>query len=319
MPIASAVLELVPRLYRETGLPIPAPRGVLSSWARGLGLPRRGRLLLYTGGLYQLAPYVKAMVSALARLEKRGGGRLLGAAARLGLGRLVRPPRGEEAYGAEVLRSIVALLRAAGHEPAFLGEEEMYSGVLLHDLGFDDLFAEHARRLAELLRRSGAETIVYPDPHTGHVLRELLPEYTGYEPNAVSYLELLAEALRDGKLALAGRDRGSLVIHDPCLYARGLGVVEQPRRLLEAAGYRVLEPRRSRGATACCGGPVAALSPGLALAVAEERLRELAGESPRVAVLCPICYASLSRAARGGVEVRDAALYLAEALPAAEG
>jgi len=313
MPLASRVLELVPRIYRETGLPVPAPRGVLSGWAEGLGLPRRGRLLLYTGGLYQLAPYIKALVSALARLERRGSG-LLGAAARLGLGRLVKPPRGEEGYGAEALRSIVALLRAAGHEPAFLGEDEMYSGILLYDLGFDELFAEHASRLARLLRGSGAETIVYADPHTGVVLRELLPRYTGYEPDAVSYLELLDEALSSGRLAFAPGDRGSLVIHDPCLYARGLGVVEQPRRLLEAAGYRVLEPRRSRASTGCCGGPVAALSPSLAAAVAEERLRELRERAPRVAVLCPICYASLSRVAGGGVEVRDVALYLREAL-----
>ena len=131
------------------------------------------------------------------------------------------------------------------------------------------------------------------------------------------YLLLLHDALRSGRLAFNRRPRGPVVIHDPCLLARELGVVEEPRRLLEAAGYEVVNPRRHGRLTFCCGGPIESMAPGLALEIGAERLRELAAHGDRVVVLCPICLTNLRAAARKkGISVRvdDISLYLSEAL-----
>jgi len=313
------VLDMVRDNTLKTGFPLPAPRDVVYRWAADLGLPGKGGAYLYTGGLYQLVPYINSLVRQLESLEEsRSGGFVFGIAKRvskiLDLSRIVKPERGDVEYSSSVLRSIVRLLDAAGIGFAYLYEADMYSGILLHDLGLMEEFAEHAGRVYRVLREKGVERVITVDPHTTYALRSLYPRFVdGYSLEVDNYLELLYENLGKGSLSFTKEDRGDVVIHDPCYYARFDNILEPPRRLLEAAGYRVLEPRRSGLMTYCCGGPVEAVSPSLALRISMERMQELREKSRRVVTLCPICYANLSRA-RGDAVVRDIALYLGEAL-----
>jgi Fe-S oxidoreductase len=120
-----------------------------------------------------------------------------------------------------------------------------------------------------------------------------------------SYLEVLHERNYKPK-----RKGGEWVIHDPCLYARGLGIISQPRQLLSHAGYTILEPKRSGKMTYCCGGPIESISPRLSRRIAEMRFRELKETGRRIVTLCPICYANLSRVAENA-EIMDIAVLLA--------
>ncbi len=316
MSVVREVLELIVENVRRTGFPVPVRREDIYSWAEGLGIPRSGGYMLYTGALYQLVPYINSLVKWLEGLEgRRVTGRIaLGIARRVSgavdFSKIIRPRREEVEYSRRVLRSIALLLKRAGIGYGYLYEGDGYSGVLLYDMGFVDGFAEHARRVYRGLKERGVKRIITVDPHTTYALRRLYPEYVeGYDIEVYNYLELLAE-----KGIGSGRGGGEVVIHDPCYYARYEDVLEQPRKLLREAGYRVLEPRRSGRMTYCCGGPVEALSPRLAERIAETRLRELLGYSKRVVTLCPICYANLSRVARGEAVVSDIAVYLSESL-----
>lgn len=307
------VSDLVARYMRDTGLPVPAPKEALYRWAEPLRLPRRGPRYLYTGGLYQLMPYIQAMVKYLEKMEEGRAGRLaLGIAGRLaGLGGLAkavaRPDKGLVAYSESVLRGIAGHLRRAGVEYAYLYEDDLYSGVILHDLGLDEDFARHANMVYRRLRERGVESVITVDPHTTHMLRSIYPKYVdGYSLEIKTYIELLDEA------GYQAKSSGEAVIHDPCLYARFEGVVEQPRRLLSRSGVEAKEPRRSRRMTYCCGGPIEGLAPSLSKRIARIRMDELRRVSSRIVVMCPICYANLSSVAPEGVEVVDLALVLGE-------
>ena len=301
------VVEFLVENTLRTGYPVPAPGDVAYSWARGTGLPGKGRVYLFTGALYQLVPYIEASVEALKRL-----GGAASAASRLasrlgGLARLAVKPRRELVeWSHRVLRSIAGLLQGSVEGLAYLYRDDAYSGVLLYDVGADEAFAEHASRVYRRLRERGVERVVVPDPHTLHALRDLYPRYVdGYSLEAVSYLELISE---DG---VAGRAAGlEAVLHEPCLYARRHGLVEKPRSLLKAAGVELRLPPRNGRWTSCCGGPVEAFAPSLSLAVAADRLRELLGTgASTVVTMCPICFLSLSRAlARLGEEAQGARL-----------
>ncbi len=316
MASVRAILDLLAESTLRTGLPVPVPMEEVYSWAVPLRLPRRGRVVLYTGALYQMMPYIERLVGYLEALEGRRGSeailrlaRVLVAAPRF-TRTLLSPPPEELGRVRAILSGVSRMLRSAGYDHAYLYEGDLYSGVLLHDMGLDEPFAEVARRVARRLEDSGAELVVTVDPHTTHVLRRVYPEYVeGFSLEVRSYLELLAEAAREGRLRLRARV-GEAVIHDPCFYARHEGIVEEPRVLLRLAGVGVREPRRSGRMTYCCGGPVEAVSPRLAGRIAETRLRELAGASKTVVVMCPICRANLSRANSrlgGPVEVLDLA------------
>ncbi|MCE4605776.1 MAG: (Fe-S)-binding protein [Desulfurococcales archaeon] len=316
------IISFVSENTRRTNLPLPAPKDALYKWAGDVRPPRRGDYMLYTGGLYQLIPYINSLVSQLEVLtDRRKTGALALRFAKtfsklIDLSKIAKPRKEDVAYADSILRGIIALLNSAGVTYGYLYEDDMYSGILLHDMGLEQDFSEHARKVYDRLRGHNASKVITVDPHTTYALKELYPRYVdNYNLEVVNYLELLYERQQEGKLRFASGDKGEVVIHDPCYYARFLEILDPPRKLLEAAGYHVLEPRRTRKMTYCCGGPIESLSPKLALKISETRVKELLEKSPRIVTLCPICYANLSRSTPTNSTIRDIALYLSGALP----
>ncbi|BAN90948.1 (Fe-S)-binding protein [Aeropyrum camini] len=298
-------LALMKTVVEKTGLPVPAPRDVVYRWARGEKPPRRGRAYLFTGGLYQLAPYIRATVRLMERLESIG---LLEVGLRAskvvppGLARLaVRPPGSEVRRAESIVSRIYRMLRPL--EVAYPYDADAYSGAILYENGLESSFEKHINRVYRRLRESGVERIVTIDPHTTHIMRTVAPKYVdGYSLEVESYLEVLDRA---GGVRL-GSSIGEAVIHDPCYYARFENVIGEPRRVAERAGLRLKEPPRAGRMTYCCGGPVEGLMPRLAKRIARARLEELESVSRKIVVACPICMINLGDAAVGrGVEVLD--------------
>jgi Fe-S oxidoreductase len=103
------------------------------------------------------------------------------------------------------------------------------------------------------------------------------------------------------------------VLHDSCVFARHEGVVEEPRLLLERAGWTVLEPEHAGKLTWCCGGPAESLFPAKALAQARRRVEQLRAAGGTCVTACPLCLANLSKAADGSLDFRDLSEVLLEA------
>lgn len=314
---------------RGSVLPIPNRRAV--HWTRGLELRRGGATVLYTGQMYQLVPYIERLVAAEQQLADSPLARFTGLGRRVN--RIVnvsafmgRPSRTERERSEEAPRRVVALLRGAGVEPGCLFEDDLYSGTLAYDLGLDELVAAHARRVQAVLRRHGVRTAITIDPHTTHMLRTIYPTLLdGWDVDVRSYLEVLAGALAPADALTAapfaspppapvsGSGAAAVALHDSCVYARHEGVVEEPRRLLAAAGVAVLEPEQAGKFTWCCGGPAEALFPERALATAQQRVAQLRAVSSECVTMCPLCLVNLSKAADGAVRFRDIAEVLLDA------
>ncbi len=316
---ARDVAELIKKNMVEYGLPLPVDREKVFGLVRSLGLPSRGEYFFYTGGLYQLAPYIRSMVVQLEKLEKSA---VVGIAFKLAKKAMrivdltkiaVKPDKNLEKYIYEVLKSISDLLRAAGVSVYYDPEADEYSGALLYDLGLVRSAKSHGEKIMRKLSERGVTKIITIDPHTTHMIRtvyrDLLGE-TGIEVR--TYIEVLAENI--DRLNFISAEPISVVIHDPCIYARFEDVIEQPRRLLEAAGYKVLEPKRSRQLTYCCGGPIESLAPDLSKRIAENRVNELSSYAKLVVTLCPICFLNLSAVSKPGVRVEDISILLARRL-----
>lgn len=60
----------------------------------------------------------------------------------------------------------------------------------------------------------------------------------------------IARAIDDGRLPQLDAPRGQIAIQDPCHLRHAQGVIREPRRILEAAGYEVVE---SDEVAFCCG------------------------------------------------------------------
>ena len=198
LPVRDVVGILADNLrIRGSVLPIPARRS--TAWARGLGIPRGGQTVLYTGSMYQLIPYVERLV----RLEQWLGGTRLASLTGVGrrLNRLVngisvvaRPSAAERREYDRVPANVARLLQRAGVEFGYLYEDDLYSGALAHDLGAEAEVAAHARRVVAVLRKHGVREVITIDPHTTTMLRTVYPKLVdGYDVRVRSYLEVLAE------------------------------------------------------------------------------------------------------------------------------
>lgn len=319
MPIpTAAVLGILGDNLVRRGSVLPLSRRVATRWAKGLGIPRAGETVLYTGHMYQLVPAIDTVAGLLARFENSRLTRLFG------LGRAVNrvvsvtfflqllvPRRKRREYDA-ILRSIARLLQGAGVDFGYLYGDEMYSGTLAYDEGLDDAFEPHARRVAEVFRRHGVKRLITVDPHTTHMLREVFPRFVpGFDLEVRSYLDVLAET--EAIPAPSASSNGTVVIHDSCVYARYEGIVEAPRTLLRRAGLGVREPALTGTATHCCGGPVEVLFPGEAHRIARERVGQLKAVGRRITTMCPICLVNLRKAAAKEAEVLDISQVLAGA------
>jgi hypothetical protein len=317
MPLPTAtVLGILGDNLARRGSVMPLSKRNATRWAKGLGLPKGGDTVIYTGHMYQLIPAIDAMAGLLARLEDSWVTRLFG------LGRLVNRfvsltffmqlvvSRRQRAEYDAMLRDIAGLLQEAGVSFGYLYGDELYSGTLAYDEGLDDAFAPHARRVAETFRRHGVRRVITVDPHTTHMLHEVYPRFVpGFDVEVRSYLEVLAE----GAGGTAAPADGAVVIHDSCVYARYEGIVEAPRLLLRRAGVTVGEPALTGLATHCCGGPVEVLFPGEAHRIALERVAQLTRVGRRITTMCPICLVNLRKAAGDGAEVLDISQVLAAA------
>ncbi len=299
---------------RDSVFPLSAKKA--TRWAEGLDIPRGGDTVLYTGTMYQLLPYIIAMVGLLSRVENTFLARMMF------LGRFAnrfvnlsavaaRPSRANVKRFNEILRNVARLLQRAGVEFGYLYEDDLYAGALAYDMGVDGTLRKHAERVHETLTKNGVRKLITLDPHTTNMLRSVYPEILdGFDIEVTSYLEALAEADFE-PLKRVGED---VIIHDSCLYARAEGVIDQPRQLLEKAGYDVKEPRESRNLTYCCGGPIEALFPSRSHDIALTRVGQLKGTGGRQATtMCPMCLASLGNAADGTLPMEDISVFLGRA------
>ena len=288
-----SILKLILDNMKSTGNPLGVPGEACSAWRSHVKTPpSRAGFVYYTGCLYQLAPYIEAFRGALEKLVKRPG--LAGIAA--GLGGLARaaarlafkPSRGSLERFNRIPAVIYEGLRRAGVD-LVLPERELYSGILLYELGLDEAFADHARLVYEELRRAGGRVVTI-DPHTYYALKVAYPEFVdGYDLEVYHYTEVLAER----GVGLRGRP-GVYAVHDSCYLARHTGILDSVRRaqtLVEGAEYRY--PRESGRLTGCCGGPIETLYPRLSSKIAERRASSLTRLSREVVAFCPICMVNL--------------------------
>ena len=312
------ISQLLPTLgdnIRRTGDPLGIKTDYWSNWAKELKLPKEGETLLFTARMYQMLPYIEQTTKLLTSTRGLLSSKVLGDIARKGSSIV-----GEKAItwkadkkgkvsskGDKALGGIVKALMAIGCKPAYLYEDEPYSGALLYDLGLDQFLPEHISRVYKLFKDRGIKEVIGVDPHTVFMLKEVYPNYIDdYGLTVRHYLDTLAENVDELKKVRKRKLEGKYAFHDSCVMTRNLGIMEAPRKVLEHLGITTLEPEYNKINTACCGGPIEYAFPSLTERVCRIRMDQLTGVSEHITVTCPICLLNLSRFEQElGVKVSD--------------
>jgi len=202
-------------------------------------------------------------------------------------------------YKPELVMALEKVLNAM--EVSYSVLEGPCCGAPLLKMGLKADAKRAAEALASKIRASGAELIITPCPACLDMLIHRFRHLTGMAVRAQHTTEFLAGLLRSGKLHIERPVELKAVYHDPCVLGRGLGIYDAPRELLWAAGLTLVEMRRSKASSFCCGHGFLAfeLYPELADALAEERLKEaLRAGADALITACPSCLYGLSKAVK---------------------
>ena len=212
-------------------------------------------------------------------------------------------------------RSLVNLLQAAEVNFAVLGREECCTGDPARRMGDEFLFQEIAQANVENLKARKVRNIVTSCPHCFNSLQNEYSQFGG-DFHVQHHSQLLAELVRDGRLAGGNGNDESITIHDPCYLSRVNGETAAQRVVLKSAtSAPIREMARNGKKTFCCGagGGRMWFEEPVGQRVSGIRAKEaLETGARKVATACPFCLNMMSDAmaatgAGDGVKVLDIA------------
>ena len=148
-----------------------------------------------------------------------------------------------DAWFSDIHKATIEVLLAAGYRVDAPPSQSCCGALAAHDG-----FVEGAEKMADKNRIAlrDAEMIVVDvagcgahlkaDPEFGHKVRDVT--------------EVVASAIEDGRLPVLPGKGEQVAVQDPCHLEHGQGIVEQPRTIVRAAGYDVVDADRGG---LCCG------------------------------------------------------------------
>ena len=153
----------------------------------------------------------------------------------------------------KITRSFVKIMNHAKVNFGVLGTEESASGDVAKRAGNEFLFQMQALMNIEILNSYNVQRIVTTCPHDYNTLKNEYKDLGGvYE--VLHHTEFIFELIKEKRLTLSENLKGMrLTYHDPCYLGRGNNIFETPRKLLKSLGVQLIEMKRSKRTSFCCG------------------------------------------------------------------
>jgi len=151
----------------------------------------------------------------------------------------------------DVARSFVKICNAAGVKVGILGKEEKCCGEPPRKLGNEYLYQVTARQNIELIKGYGVKRIVTTCPHCfntfGRDYRKL-----GMDIPVEHHTTFIAGLLSGRRLKLEPAPF-DFTYHDSCYLGRYMDIIAAPRQVMQQAGGRLTEMKKSGYGSFCCG------------------------------------------------------------------
>ena len=219
----------------------------------------------------------------------------------------------------KITKAFVKIMNNAGVNFGVLGKEESSSGDAVKRSGNEFLFQMQAMMNIEIMNAYNVKRIVTTCPHSYNILKN---EYKGLggDYTVWHHTEFITELILEGKLNITGNLKNKKVTyHDPCYLGRANGVYDSPRSLIRSLGVDVVEMKRSKSRSFCCGAGGAQMFKDAERGDKEiniDRTEEALALKPDIiATGCPFCNTMMTDGVKavneGAAEVLDIAELIA--------
>lgn len=220
----------------------------------------------------------------------------------------------------KITKAFVKILNVAQVNFGVLGTEESSSGDAAKRAGNEFLFQMQAIANIEVMNMYNIKHIVTTCPHSYNTFKNEYPSLGG---NYIvqHHTEFILDLISKGKLAVKGSLKGKkIVYHDPCYLGRGNNIYDPPRQLINLLGVDLIEMKRSKRKSFCCGAGGAQMFKEPEKGTQDiniNRTQEALSLSPDIiATACPFCNTMISDGVKslheGAAEVSDIAEFIAE-------
>ncbi|MBM3199692.1 (Fe-S)-binding protein [Candidatus Woesearchaeota archaeon] len=195
------------------------------------------------------------------------------------------------------------VLKQAGIEFIRVKELEYCCGSPVLNAGFKKDFNDLVDKNLDVFKKYGVSKVVTNCPACYSTLS------SNFGIRAEHVTQTVWKNINKFKL---NRFNEKITYHDPCHLGRYSNVYEEPRNILKALGFEVVEFKLSRENSMCCGGGgnLKSNAPKTASRIAKMRLKDL--QTKKVITCCPMCYYQLKENAPEGVEVLELSHVLLE-------
>jgi len=151
-----------------------------------------------------------------------------------------------------IAHSTVKVMNKLGIIPAISSDERCCG----HDLfwsGEDEMFAMLAKRNVEMIKKSGAKTIVATCAECFNTLKNIYPKFEDFPFEVLHFSQFIGKNQSKMKFA-SGKEGLKVTYHDPCRLSRHAGVIDEPRSVLGAIeGVEFREMTHHGMRSNCCG------------------------------------------------------------------
>ena len=220
----------------------------------------------------------------------------------------------------KITKAFVQIMNKAGVNFGVLGTEESSSGDAAKRAGNEFLFQMQAMMNIEVMNAYNVKRIVTTCPHSYNTLKN---EYKGLggDYKVQHHTEFITELLSEGKLSITGNlNSKKVTYHDPCYLGRANNLYDKPRKLIESLGIKLVEMKRNKRLSFCCGAGGAQMFKEPENGIQEiniNRTEEALSLNPDIiATGCPFCNTMMTDGVKavddGAAEVKDIAELIAE-------
>jgi Fe-S oxidoreductase len=222
-----------------------------------------------------------------------------------------------------IARSAVSIMNQAGMVPHVMpnerccGHDQLWQGDL-------NTFEQLARQNLALFEATGASQIVTTCPECAYTLKYDYPRHgIGHDLQIVHMSELLTDLIDQDRFGLQPKTISPQVTYqDPCRLARHMRICEEPREILTASGFGLVEMQKNRTQALCCGTSCWTACGRVNKQIQTERLMQAKATGAEMLVTaCIKCQIHLKCAQKDrmlqddiGIEIRDLTTVVAEGL-----